>query len=171
MNKKKTRVFIQWKLLSHPWLWHDVWNTSPLFRNTLERTLHIQLHMMSLKPTRFTSTFPLCKTFLFFSPCFYFWPLSSLESSPWMRSVQFFKFSTCPTFELFKKKNLPRRRCYTLVSSPFMSTEHWSLSLWSLLEWDEWECFFFGRMPSSSCTRRATSGDRWRCLPPGGGGW
>lgn len=62
---------------------------------------------------------------------------------------------------------------YTFVSSPFISTEQWSLSLCSLLWWEEWACFFFsnGRIPSSSCIRRATSGERWSCLLPGGGGW
>lgn len=62
---------------------------------------------------------------------------------------------------------------YTLVSSPFMSTEQWSLSLCSLLWCEEWACFFFsiGRTPSSSWIRRATSGERWSCLLPGGGGW
>lgn len=63
---------------------------------------------------------------------------------------------------------------YTLVSRPFMSMEQCSLSL--CFRWRGGTGGIFlsgggGRTPSSSCMRRATSGETSSGLPPAGSGW
>lgn len=106
----------------------------------------------------------------------YSWLLSLEGISMWTRSPWLFNASSCPAGPAVMDVPVDSDRAnvfYTLVSSPFMSMEQWSLSLCSLLWWEAWACFFFstGRIPSSSWIRRATSGERWSCLLPGGGGW